>query len=166
MDLKLHRPNVFKLNKYLSVRFESEETVIYVKRKPFIACKYLLMNAPVESIASFESIDQMSDCLNSQLERELTREDIGLLPKEEFRGHCSNLQVWVEHNYDTRLLHRNLAFPLLKQLTSVGDAKAREAFSSEVIRRFKSGHPTVQKFLILPALAGEIPLMTASLLKT
>jgi len=107
------------------------------------------MNVPVESINSFDSIDQMSESLNSQLEFRITREDVGLLPEEEYRGHCSNLQVWVENNYDTRLLHRNLSFPLLKQLTSVGDSKARKIFSLEVAKRFKSGFPTVQKFLIL-----------------
>ena len=149
MCLIWRKSNVFKLNKYLSVRFEGEKTIIYIKEKPFIACKYLLMNAPVESINFFESIDQMSENLNAQLEFEITSESIGLQPEEEFRGHCSNLQVWVEHDYDTRLLHRNLAFPLLKKLTDVGDAKARARFSLEVVRRFKSGYPTVQKFLVL-----------------
>jgi tetratricopeptide (TPR) repeat protein len=107
------------------------------------------MNAPIDSICSYESIDQMSESLNSQLERVLTPGDVGLSPKEEFRGHCSNLQVWVEHDYDTCLLHRNLAFPLLKQLASIGDDKARELFCAEVEKRFKSGHPTVQMYLIL-----------------
>lgn len=72
-----------------------------------------------------------------------------MLPKEEYRGHCSNLQVWVENNYRTCLLHRNLAFPLLKELTNIGDSKAEEMLSLEVIRRFKSRYPTVQKYLIL-----------------
>lgn len=149
MRLSLHGSSVFKLNKYLSVRFRKGETIIYVKREPFIACKYLFMNAPIDSISSFASIDQMSEQLNGQLERELTREDVGLLPKEEFRGHCSNLHAWVEYDYDTCLLHRNLAFPLLKELANVGDAQAEEMFSLEVIRRFKSRYPTVQKYLIL-----------------
>jgi len=108
------------------------------------------MNAPsIKSIASFDSIDQMSEYLNGQLERELTREEIGLSPEDEFWGHCSNLQVWVENGYDSRLLHRNLAFPLLKKLVAVGDAKAKKIFSQEVTKRFKSKSTTVQKFLVL-----------------
>lgn len=153
MGLILRKSKVFKLNRYLSVRFKGEETVIYVKRKPFITSKYLFMNATiqetVESFDYYDSIDDMSKDLDSRLERELTREEVGLLPKEEFWGHCSNLQVWVERNYNSCLLHRNLAFPLLNQLTKVGDAKARELFLLEVARRFNSRCPTVQKFLIL-----------------
>jgi len=38
-----------------------------------------------------------------------------ITPEEEFWGHCSNLQTWVEHNYDTNILDDNLAFPLLKK---------------------------------------------------
>lgn len=150
MSLNYHKSTVFELNSYLSVRFRARKTVIYIKEEPFIACKYLFMNAPsIKSIASFDSIDQMSEYLNGQLERELTREEIGLSPEDEFWGHCSNLQVWVENGYDSRLLHRNLAFPLLKKLVAVGDAKAKKIFSQEVTKRFKNRSPTVQKFLVL-----------------
>ena len=152
MSPSYQKPTDFELNRYLSVRFRARSTVIYVKEEPFIACKYLFMNAPsIQSTMSmsFDSIDQMSESLNGQLEREITREEVGLSPEDEFWGHCSNLQVWVENDYDTRLLHRNLAFPLLKKLTAVGDAKAKEIFSQEVIKRFKSRFPTVQKFLVL-----------------
>lgn len=150
MILNYHKSTVFELNSYLSVRFRARKTVIYIKEEPFIACKYLFMNAPsIKSIASFDSIDQMSEYLNGQLERELTREEIGLSPEDEFWGHCSNLQVWVENGYDSRLLHRNLAFPLLKKLVAVGDAKAKKIFSQEVTKRFKNRSPTVQKFLVL-----------------
>ena len=115
------------------------------------------MNAPsIESTAFFDSIDQMSEHLNGQLEREITRKEVGLSPEDEFWGHCSNLQAWVENNYDTRLLHRNLAFPLLKKLTTVGDAKAKKKFSQEATERFKSRSPTVQKFLVLEKHLGHL----------
>ncbi len=54
------------------------------------------------------------------------------------------------------MLHRNLAFPLLKKLTTVGDAKAKKQFSLEVTKRFKSRSPTVQKFLILENLLARL----------
>ncbi len=69
-------------------------------------------------------------------------------PEEEFKGHCSNLQVWVENNYDTCLLHKNLAFPLLKKLSSVGDPVAKEVLVQEIVERFKSKSTSVQTFLI------------------
>ena len=70
------------------------------------------------------------------------------IPKEtQFWGHASNLQAWVENNYDTRLLHRNIAFPLLQRLTNTGDPIAKKVFKEEIAKRYASGHPTVREFL-------------------
>jgi len=66
----------------------------------------------------------------------------------QFIGHCSNLHAWAENNYDTRLLHSNLAFPLLKRLTEVEDPFAKRVFKEEIIDRFLTGITKVQEFLI------------------
>jgi len=66
-----------------------------------------------------------------------------ITPEQEFWGHCSNLQAWYEHDYDTRLLHSNLAFPLLKALVDAGDTKAKAILKMEIGERFESGHPNV-----------------------
>jgi len=68
-------------------------------------------------------------------------------PEVEFWGHCSNLQVWAENDYDTRLIHSNLAFPLLLKLSNAGDPVARKVFKEEIVKRFLSGHPSVMRFL-------------------
>jgi len=141
-------PINFKLNDFLTVRFERKETVIYVKDEPFKICKYLLMNVPLSEIYDYESIDQASEFYSKQLESKITPKHIGLSPEEEFKGHCSNLQVWVENKYNSCLLHKNLAFPLLKKLSSVGDPLAKEVFVQEIMVRFKSRATTVQIFLI------------------
>ena len=65
-----------------------------------------------------------------------------------FWAHCSSLQAWYDYNYDTRILHRNFAFPLLKKLTEVGDQKAKRVFKNEVARRFASGHRNTILYLI------------------
>ena len=70
-----------------------------------------------------------------------------IYPETEFWGHCSNLQVWVENDYNTRLLHRNLAFPLLKRLTELGDPKAKRVFKEEIAQRFLSCYLPVIQFL-------------------
>jgi len=54
----------------------------------------------------------------------------------------------VENNYDTRLLHSNLAFPLLKKLSDVGDALAKKVFKEEIGKRFQAGNENTQRFLI------------------
>jgi hypothetical protein len=58
-----------------------------------------------------------------------------------------NLQAWYENNYDTRLLRANIAFPLLKRLTEVGDPIAKRVFREEVAKRYASGFPSVVKYL-------------------
>ena len=62
----------------------------------------------------------------------------------EFWGHFSNLKAWYENDYDTRILHRNLAFPLLKELTKVGDPLAKKVYKDEIIKRLNANFiPTI-----------------------
>ncbi len=51
-------------------------------------------------------------------------------------------------NYDTRLIHSNLAFPLLKMLAEVGNQKHKELFKEEIALRFESGYPSTMLYLI------------------
>jgi Leucine-rich repeat (LRR) protein len=46
------------------------------------------------------------------------------------------------------LLHRNLAFPLLKKLTEAGDPIAKNVFKDEIAKRLASGHNSVITYLI------------------
>ncbi len=138
------------INEYLTVVLEDGQTSIYVKGEYFRQCKYLLLNIPINRISDFDdidSIDEASERLDRSLEyNELN--DIIIPPEVEFWGHCSNLQVWAENNYDSRLLHSNLSFPLLKQLKEVGDPMAKRVFKEEVAIRFESGYEPVKTFLL------------------
>ena len=97
-------------------------------------------------INDFKSVDDAATNLDHSLEKEICEEDI---PADtEFWAHCSNLQVWVENEYNTRLLHRNLAFPLLQKLTECGDSFAKIKFKEEIVKRFESGISTVVKYLL------------------
>ncbi|MFW9824822.1 MAG: leucine-rich repeat domain-containing protein, partial [Candidatus Thorarchaeota archaeon] len=137
------------INKYLKLKLEGGRTNIYVKGRIFQQCMYLMLNIPIERIEDYdeiESIDEAAEYLDRSLEG---RQNIHrrITPEEEFMGHCSNLQVWAENGYDTRILHRNLAFPLLKRLSEVGDPIAKKVFREEIAIRFASKHPTVTQFL-------------------
>jgi hypothetical protein len=148
-DLENIKKNEFKINEFLSVRLEQEKTNIYVKGLFFNQCKYLLLNIPVNEITCFEeieSIDEAAEKLDRSLER-TSPIKYEIPPETEFWGHCSNLQVWVENDYNTRLLHSNLAFPLLKKLAEVGDPKAKRVFKEEIARRYESGVPSVVMYL-------------------
>ena len=141
---------VFEINKYLKLKLEGGRTNIYVKGRRFQQCMYLLLNIPIDRIEDYdeiESIDEAAEKLDRSLEGNRNRPMLRISPEEEFQGHCSNIQVWAENGYDTRILHRNLAFPLLKRLSEVGDPLAKKVFSEEIALRLASKHPTVIQYL-------------------
>jgi len=142
----------FRVNKFLTLRFEEGKTVIYIDNKRFTQCKYLLLQIPREYINDLDevdSIDEAAEKLSHLLEGDDNLERImNVDPETEFWAHCSNVQAWYENDYDTRLLHSNLSFPLLKELTEVGDPLARKVFKEEIVLRLESGYPSVIIFLI------------------
>ncbi len=142
--------NTFRVNKYISLKLVGNRTNIYVNDQLFNQCKYLLLNIRTDKIREYDSIgsiDEAAEKLDPSMHGREGHHDI-VPPETEFWGHCSNLQAWADNNYDTRLLHRNLAFPLLKRLTEVGDPKAREVFKNELSNRIKDGYLPVIEYLM------------------
>ena len=140
----------FKVNDYLELRLENAHTIIYVGGRLFNQCKYLLLNVPTKNINDYvkiESIDEAAEKLDRSME-EGRSHGYYISPETEFWGHSSNLQVWFENNYDTRILHRNLSFPLLKALVKVGDPLAKKVFKDEIALRLESGYPSVVMHLV------------------
>ncbi|MFX0132089.1 MAG: hypothetical protein ACFFDN_00455 [Candidatus Hodarchaeota archaeon] len=142
-----NKTKVFIINKYLTLKLKNNNTDIYVKGKYFNHCKYLLLNLDPDKFEDYDtikSIDDASETLDNSHEYDKRLID----PRETFQGHCSNLQVWAENEYDTRLLHRNLAFSLLKQLTEVGDPIAKKRFKEEIALRLEAGEINVFIFFL------------------
>ncbi|MFX1259844.1 MAG: tetratricopeptide repeat protein [Promethearchaeota archaeon] len=138
----------FKINEYLVLRLKNRKTVIYIKNMKFNQCKYLLLEIPVKKVSEYNDISSIDE-ISEKLDNSLENPKIGLItPKVEFWGHCSNLQAWYENDYNTCLLHRSLAFPLLKELAKVGDPLAKRIFKEEIVIRFMSGHLSVITYLI------------------
>ncbi|MFW9878297.1 MAG: hypothetical protein ACFFG0_34885 [Candidatus Thorarchaeota archaeon] len=152
----------FKVNKHILLRLERKNTILYINGKRFIYCKRLVIIIPetdIERYDGIESIDEVSDLYDHYLidnemykkkngELHLSPHSYDILPETEFWGHCSNIQAWVELNYDTRILHSNLAFPLLKELTKAGDPVAQRVFKEEIAKRISSGYFPTIKYLI------------------
>ena len=141
---------VYEINDFLSLKLlENGRTQILINNKPIMLCTYLLINIPVDQIEDYDeinSIDEAEEHLNHEMHGRFNYQ----IPAEtEFWGHCSNLEAWAENNYDTRILHRNLAFPLLKKLTNAGDPLAKRVFKEEIAKRIQSGYPSVINYLIL-----------------
>jgi hypothetical protein len=136
----------FEINQYLKLKLEGGRTVIYVNNRRFIQCMYLLLNIPVNRIEEYDEIESI-DAAAVKLDRSMERNHRKVPPETEFWGHCSNIQAWADNEYDTRILHRNLAFPLLKALVDAGDPIAKRKFKEEIALRYATGHPTVIRFL-------------------
>jgi len=111
----------------------------------------LFLDIPINKIRKYDeikSIDEAAEKLDSSMEGGRGRCKYNISPETEFWGHCSNIQAWYENSYATNLLHRNLAFPLLKALVNIGDPLAKKVFKEEIAVRFESGYPSVVLYLI------------------
>ncbi|MHA1498718.1 MAG: leucine-rich repeat domain-containing protein [Promethearchaeota archaeon] len=153
----------YRINDYIKLRLEKDgETVIYAGGEKFLHCAFILLNISQSkksgAIAdTIDSIDEAAELLDDVLEEEArlgeqSPEIRGFIraikPETKFWAHCSNLQAWVENEYDTRLLRSNLAFPLLKRLRELGDPIAKKVFKEEIMKRFYSGVESVMGHLI------------------
>jgi hypothetical protein len=149
----------FKINDLLTIKLEDNKTIIYISNMKIIQCKYLLLNeTDVNSKIEYDtlgklSIDTQSKNLNHSLE---LIEENDIPPEVEFWAHSSNLQAWYEHNYDTQLLHSNLAFPLLRKLAQAGDLIAKQVFKKEIVKRFRSGNLNVMTFLVIEGFLDDL----------
>ena len=132
----------FVINKYITLKLENNNTVIYVNGEKCNLCCGLLVNIPEDhprfAIESQESVDFIIDSnqYKSTWYDEIRKQ---VSPEEEFWAYCSNLQVWVENNYNTDLLDYNVSFPLLVRLIQAGDPLAEDVFKQEILRRIKYG---------------------------
>ena len=137
----------FQINEFLSLKLENDETIIYVAGKSFMSCKYLLFNIRKNNFNEYDDIESIDEAVKF-FHHKNNENNVLLNPKTEFWGHCSNLQAWAEHNYDTRLLDMRLAFPLLKKLTDSGEPIAKKVFKEEIAKRLLERIPSIEKFLI------------------
>ncbi|MFW9877911.1 MAG: Rab family GTPase [Candidatus Thorarchaeota archaeon] len=141
------KPVSFKINDFLELKLENGKTNIYVGGLLFRQCKYLLLNINSKDFESYENIESIDEAAE-KLDHSMERRGSNLPSRTEFWGHCSNLQAWYENNYDTRILHRNLAFPLLKALADAGDKLAKKVFKEQLAIRLESGYPSVVMYLV------------------
>lgn len=144
------KPLKFEVNEYITIKLEKENVNIYVGGELFNQCKYILINKTIDELIdldSINSIDELAENLDHSLER-IEPELIDIPIETQFWVHCSNLQAWYENKYDTRLLHSNLSFPLLKILTESGDKLAKKVFKEEIAKRYKDGNWSTKNYLI------------------
>ncbi len=143
----------FVVNEHLDVVLEDDgKTHVYVDGKRFIQCMRLILTIPLVVIpAEPESIDEAKLLYGTVLEGkgfEPDMRNVVVEPEVEFVGHCSNLQAWCEHDYDPRLLHSNISFPLLRALSTAGDQKASRVLKASIDERIKEGSSVTRLAII------------------
>ena len=101
----------FKVNDYITLKLENGMTFIYVRGKRFLQCIRLILEISkkdLKGVDQIDSIDEAAERYNKSLWQNRIVQgpeaipDVdqthGITPEEEFWGHCSNLQLWAEHN--------------------------------------------------------------------
>ncbi len=139
--------DIFKINKYLTLKLEGGQTNIYVKGRLFSQCKFLLFSFTKDELSDYEEINSIDE-IKEKYDHSHEGHSKKISPELEFWGHCSNLQAWYENDYDTRILHSNISFPLLKELVKARDQKAKRVFKEEIALRFESNFRNVVIFLL------------------
>ncbi len=156
---------VFHINEHITVRLEDEHTRIYVNYKLFTQCAILLVEISFSDAPKYDKIQSIDEiAFNLGWPHQQDEVSYRIPPEVEFMGHCSNLQAWADNNYDTRLLHSNISFPLLKKLVEAGDTMAKRRFKEEIGLRFESGYPPTLLFLLEEKYIGYLTLEERSVL--
>jgi hypothetical protein len=155
-------PLKININRFLDVVYDEQagRARVLVGGKPFLHCSFIVASIQVDNnddggkspaannrnsssdgTSTIDSIDDLAASLQHDA-RILEGPDVRqwLTPAEEILAHASNLQAWAENDYDTRLLHSNIAFPLLKELAKNGDEKAARIFYAEIETRLSHGN--------------------------
>lgn len=137
-----------KISSIIELKLEDDQTNVYIDGDYVETCMNLKIIIPKNNIKDYDHINSIDELSEHISDSDLENESYSIDPEEEFWGHCSNIQAWVENDYDTRILHSNIAFPLLKRLTNIGDLLARNVFKEEIAERFSSGEKIVILFLL------------------
>lgn len=147
----------YTINPYIILRLEENSnwapfprSHLYVNEELFIECSVIIANIHKEQRHEYNRLNSIDELVEIAFSNDIEDKSIEMDISDDlkFWAHCSNIQAWCDYGYDTRILHRNFAFPLLKKLTEVGDKKAKSVFKNEIARRFAGGHRSTVLYLI------------------
>lgn len=146
-------PKEFKVDEYITLKLDHYgKTFIYVNEERFDQCMFLMLNIFKKDVNTKEhqqidSIDEAAALYSNEARG--MENNHGMVKSEvEFWGHCSNIQAWSENNYDPRIIHGSLAFPLLKKLADVGCKKAIPMLKDEIVYRLEHGTMNTIRFFL------------------
>jgi hypothetical protein len=120
--------------------FSEDRVILTFDGFEILTCVFIAVNIQgnPEKNNNLRSIDELVARPEARLvERDSLR---GLLsPEEQLFAHASNLQAWIEHDYDTHLLSSQVSFKLLYELSESGDDRARRILDATIEERIVDG---------------------------
>jgi hypothetical protein len=148
------------INRYIDLVWKDKKPVVFVAGKEFRHCSFLAVTVPSSSLSGARGIDEIASMkearslegvedVNAYLHKVgALAGDEQMTPEEIMKAHASNLQAWVENDYNTEILNSNISFPLLRELAKIGDEKARRVLESEVDERAVNGISSTRKVIL------------------
>ena len=137
----------FVVNEYITLKLEEGKTVLYVNGQKFMYCMQLVIQIPKKQIKEYRDVKSIDESLEIYSKMNDHKKNISISPKQEFWGHCSNIQAFVENNYDGRLLHSNLSLPLLRELSKNNNNFFLMRLKEEIASRLENA--TIENIIFL-----------------
>lgn len=126
-----------KLSEDITLKLEEDDTKIFVNGESFRVCKNLLLNISPQNKQEINKNIKNVDDISEYLKSNEFQPKLDISPEEEFWAHCSNLQAWIENDYNLDIIHTNLGYPLLKTLAMSGNIKAKEKLKESILKRYR-----------------------------
>lgn len=129
----------FQVNEFISLKLVFSKTLIYVCDELFLTCQKValsLVPSKFKEYSDFDDIDEIIDFYQSKYD---PKGEVMITPEEEFWAHSSNMQAWVDNNYNTCVLSKNISFPILTELSNREIPHFKILFKEELITRIRGG---------------------------
>ena len=136
---------IFKINDLVDMRLVGKKTRIFVNNEMLLVCSHLFLNIPKERIWKANEIKSMDEA--ARVFKSTKKIQHKISSKQEFIGHCSNIQAFFENGLSTDILITDVAFPLLKELVDNGYEPAIRVFKEEIVKRYNTGTTSSRMFL-------------------
>lgn len=141
----------YRLNQFITLKLidfgdNIATTQVYVSGRNFNATIFSLEEAHelLHGNNTYSCMDDVHRSLTGNIRSKFSKVNT----ETKFWIHCYYIKAWIDHDYDTRLLQMDEAFPILNELYKADEPKAREIFKSEISKRFLSGYFPVISYII------------------
>ena len=130
----------FKLNEYITLKFEANRTKIYVGDIYFSD-----YNPPQIKELIQEDILYLDDKFNRiNYSKEISK----INQENAYQRHCNLFKTWFDNEYDPQILPINLAFPLLIELITVGNSERMFNLRYLTLKCLESGNSKIISYII------------------